>query len=396
MRIPYALAVYDEKEIEAINKVLRSHKTLVNGDNTKKFEGYIAKLFGKKHGIMVNSGSSGNLLAFELLNLPKGSEVVTPIVTFATTVAPLIQKGLKPNFVDVEVGTYLTDINQLKGAINKKTKALMIPSLLGNVPDLPQLMKIAQENNLYLVEDSCDTLGPTIDGVPTGKFSHITTTSFYGSHVITTLGGGGMICVNDDNWSRRLKIFRGWGRISAVDETEDIEKRYSIKIGGVTYDSKFIYDEIGYNFYPLEASATFGLAQLEKFESFIRLRTSNFERLYRFFQKYEKFFILPKQSSRVKTSWLAFPLTIKEGSPFDRLQVVKYLEQNDIQTRPLFSGNLLKHPAFKNINCRLAVKDYPVADMIMKSSFLIGCHQGLTAEHLDYIEKTFSTFLDRL
>ena len=391
-RIPYGLAVHGQEEEEAVLDVLRNHKTLM-GKKTEEFERNVAALFGKKYGIMVNSGSSANLLAFELLNLPKGSEVVTPVVTFSTTLSPIIQKQLIPVFVDIEPGSYLINIGEMVDAISEKTKALMIPSLLGNVPDMKRIRKVADENSLKFIEDSCDTLGATFEGVSTGSHSDISTTSFYGSHIITAAGGGGMICVNDAEQYRKCKMLRGWGRSSAVDESEDIKQRFGLKLEGIPYDSKYVFEEIGYNFLPLEISAAFGLVQLKKLGGFIEKRYENFLKLMEFFSKYD-YFDLPKQLSNVKTPWLAFPLTIRSGSPFSRLDIVTYLEKNDIQTRPVFTGNVLHQPAFKKINYKNLNKDYPVANTVMKNSFVIGCHQGLTQEQIEKIKQIFRTFLD--
>ena len=343
---------------------------------------------------MVNSGSSANLLAFELLDLPKGSEVITPVLTFSTTLAPIIQKQLIPVFIDVEPGSYLINIDEMVDAIGEKTKALMIPSLLGNVPDMKRIKNAADENSLSFIEDSCDTLGATLEGSPTGIFSDISTTSFYGSHVITAAGGGGMICINDAELYRKCKMLRGWGRSSAVDESEDIKKRYSVNLEGVLYDSKFVYEEVGYNFLPLEISAAFGLAQLKKLKAFSDIRQDNFLRLTEFFSQYD-YFVLPTQLPSVKTPWLAFPLTIQLDAPFSRLDIVMYLEENGIQTRPVFTGNVLHQPAFKNIDYKNLDKDYPIANTIMKNSFVIGCHHGITQRHIEKIKQTFRTFLDK-
>ncbi len=392
-RVPYALATHDKEEEEAVLDVLRNHKTII-GEKTKEFEKKVATLFGKKYGIMVNSGSSANLLAFELLSLPKRSEVITPVVTFSTTLSPIIQKQLIPVFVDIEPGSYLIDMDKMEDAIGENTKALMIPSLLGNVPDMKRIKKVADENSLIFIEDSCDTLGATFEGVPTGIYSDISTTSFYGSHVITAAGGGGMICVNDVERYRKCKMLRGWGRSSAVDESEDIKKRFGVKLEGLPYDSKFIFEEVGYNFLPLEISAAFGLAQLKKLGTFSDIRRDNFLRLTEFFSQYD-YFILPKQLPSVKTPWLAFPLTIQSDAPFSRLDIVTYLEENGIQTRPVFTGNVLRQPAFKNIDYKNHDKDYPVANNIMRNSFVIGCHQAISQKHIMKIKQTVRTFLDR-
>ena len=394
LRVPYGLAVHDHEEENAVLEVIKNHKTIM-GEKVKKFENGIATLFGKQFGTMVNSGSSANLLTFEVLDIPENAEIITPILTFATTLSPIIKKGLTPVFVDVEPETYIVNIDQVEQSITSKTKALMIPSLLGNVPDLKRLRKIADDNNLIFVEDSADTLGATFDGIPTGKFSDISTTSFYGSHIITAAGEGGMICCNNKKWDEKFKILRGWGRTSAINESEKLEDRFNVKLDDVPYDSKFIFEEIGYNFLPTEISAAFGLIQLQKLKKFTELRKRNFEKLYSFFSS-TKFFKLPRKLPQVETSWLAFPLTISSDAPFTRLELVKYLESNGIQTRPIFTGNVLRQPAFKKINYKKLTNDFHVANNIMKNSFLIGCNHGLNDHHINKIQQTILSFLQKI
>lgn len=395
IRVPYGLSVHGKEEINAVAKVLMGNTAL--GERTKEFEAKVAKLFGKNYGVMVNSGSSANLLAFELLNLPRGSEIITPLLTFSTTVAPIIQKGLIPVFVDVDLDTYLVNINQLEKAISKKTRALMVPSLLGNIPNLKRLSGIAERNGLWLIEDSCDTLGGRFKGKPTGTHTHITTTSFYGSHIINGAGGGGMVCVNDPVWADRLVVLRGWGRQSSLfgekQDSEILSNRFKSKIGGVPYDNKFIFSEIGYNFLPLEISSAFALEQLKKLNKFAAIRKANFARLFKFFKKHEKYFILPKLTQGVDTVWLAFPVIVKETAPFSRFELVNFLESVNIQTRPIFTGNILKQPGFKNIPHRLAVKNYPNTEKIMKSGMVLGCHQGLNARQMNYMEEKIKEFV---
>lgn len=391
MKVPYALAVYGNEEIEAVLNVLKSHKTML-GKNAAEFERKIAMLFAKKHGVMVNSGSSANLLAFEILNLPKGSEVITPITTFSTTVTPIVQKGLVPVFTDVEEGKYIVNVGQIENLITDKTKALMIPSLIGNIPDYARLREIADEHKLWLIEDSCDTLGATLNGKSTGEYTDISTTSFYGSHIITAAGGGGMVCINDKDLEEHCRVLRGWGRSSEI-ASDDLEERFKVNLDGIQYDSKFVFESIGYNFLPLEISAAFGLVQLEKLPEFAKRRKHNFEELKKFFSQYKDIFILPKQINEIETSWLAFPLTIKaENVSFERLDIVKHLEMKGIQTRPLFAGNIIRHPGFKNIEKKMSGQ-YPVANSIMQNSLLIGCHQGIENWHLEYLKSAFTEFL---
>jgi len=393
LRVPYGMAVHDEQEENAVLEIIRNHKTIM-GEKVKQFEQEIATLFSKDQGIMVNSGSSANLLTFEVLDIPENSEVITPILTFATTLSPIIKKGLIPVFVDVEPETYVVNIDQIEESITSKTKALMIPSLLGNVPDLKRLRKIADENNLIFIEDSADTLGATFDGIPTGKFSDVSTTSFYGSHIITAAGEGGMVCCNDRKLAEKCKILRGWGRSSAINESEKLEERFNIELSGIPYDSKFIFEEMGYNFLPTEISAAFGLVQLKKLNEFAQIRQKNFESLNSFFSN-QRFFKLPIQLPQVKTSWLAFPLTIDSEAPFSRMEIVKHLELHKIQTRPIFTGNVLRQPGFEKINHKNMEKEYHVADNIMNNSFLIGCNHGLNEKHLEKIKTTFKAFLDK-
>lgn len=393
-RVPYALAVFGKEEISAVSGVMQT-PMIVPGPKVKEFEQEIAKLFGKRFGVMVNSGSSANLIAFELLKLPPGSEVITPVLTFGTTLSPMIQKGLVPAFCDVVLGSYQIDIDQVESMITNKTKAILVPSLIGNIPDFQLLRKVADQYKLWLIEDSCDTLGATIDGVPTGTYTDISTTSFYASHVITTGGHGGMVSFNEESWWERAKTLVGWGRSSAKNETEAIESRFNIQVDGIPYDSKFVFDEIGYNFQSTDLDAAFGLAQLEKLDEFSQIRKDNFKNLFEFFVKYDQFFHLPIQDPRVDTPWLAFPIIVKKHAPFTRRDLAVYLEQHDVQTRPLFTGNALRQPAFKHLKSRKRQQGYPVADLVMEGSLVIGCHQGMEAKHINRMKEVFETFLSK-
>ncbi|MDE2001739.1 MAG: aminotransferase class I/II-fold pyridoxal phosphate-dependent enzyme, partial [Patescibacteria group bacterium] len=386
-KVLYAQAVYDSAEINAVVDVLKHPTKIGGGVAVKEFEQKIAGLFGKKYGVMVNSGSSANLIALEVLNLPAGSEVITPVLTFGTTLSPIIQKGLTPTFVDVKPGTYTIDIDKIESMITPKTQVLMIPSLFGNVPDMIRLRKIADKYDLWLIEDSCDTLGARFAGKPTGYYSDISTTSFYASHVITAAGGGGMACFHDPNLARKAKIISCWGRESTLfglhEQSEDIRKRFAGRIEGRVYDAKFIFSEVGYNFQVPEMFGAFGLEQLKKFPEFARRRKKNFKELLAFFAKYEDLFVLPKQTPRSETNWLAFPLTIRENANFSRYDLAKYLEEHGIQTRPIFTGNALKQPAFRKLKrVKVDTKGYPVADDITLNGFVIGCHHGLTQKDI--------------
>ena len=393
LRVSHAQSVYGDKEINRVVRVLKEHRSIM-GPEIEEFEKRIAKLFGKKYGVMVNSGSSANLLAIELMNLPEGSEVITPLLTFSTTIAPLIQKKLVPVFVDVKQGSYVIDEDKLEGAISKETKALMIPIMFGLVPNMVKLSKLAKEYKLFFIEDSCDAIVSKYMEKPTGVYSDLTTTSFYGSHVITAAGGGGMLMVNREDLRDRAKMLRGWGRSSAVfAESESIESRFSRKIDDIAYDGKFIFDDIGYNLLPLEISAAFGNIQLDRLNKFVKIRERNYKYLIKLFQKYSDYFILPVAQKNAHPQWQIFPLTIKKNAPFSRLQLVTYLEKENVQTRPLATGNILRQPGFKNIPSRLAQKEYPLTDEVMERGFMIGVHQGLTENHLNRLAEVVDSFM---
>lgn len=392
LRVPYASPVFGNEERRAVAKVLLNSQ-IVAGKRAAEFEGKVSNLFSKKYGLLVNSGSSANLIALKMLDLPKGSEVITPVLTFATTVAPIIQNDLVPVFVDVVPGQYLLNIDHIEKLISPKTKALMVPSLFGNIPDYPRLQKIAKHHRLVLIEDSCDTLGPTIGGKSTGQYTDVSTTSFYATHIITAGGEGGMLCLNDLSFYQSARIFAGWGRRSSLNESEDISIRYQESLEGIPYDSKFIFSSIGYNVRTTDITAAFGLAQLKKLKKFEAIRHRNFASLKQFFEKYERFFVLPEQAKGVKTSWLAFPLTIRPRAPFSRFELVKHLEENNIQTRPIFTGNILRQPGFKNIVRREKEGGYPEADWIMEYGFVIGCHHALEEKHIEKIKSVFEKYL---
>ncbi len=392
MRVPYGQTVHGEEEIEAVVRVLRSSTQM--GPNVKQFESRIASLFAKRHGIMVNSGSSANYLAVELLGLAPGAEVITPALTFSTTVAPLVHAGLVPSFVDVERDTFNIDVEMIEAAITPATRAMIIPSLIGNLPDWDRISAIARSSNLLVIEDSADTLGATLRGASTGQYSDISTTSFYGSHVINCAGNGGMLCVNDDRWNEEARLLRSWGRSSSLfTDSEDIDARFSVDVGGIPYDAKFVFTRLGYNLEPSEVGAAFGLVQLSRLESNIAARQRNFAAQTAFFSNFEEWFILPRQIDDSVTGWLAFPLIVRDDAPFTRRDLQICFERADIQTRTVFTGNILRQPAFADILRRESPEGYPNADRVMRGGMLIGCHHGLSDAQIDYVHEVFSGFV---
>jgi len=396
MKIYYGKAIYGKNEIEAVNKVLKkNYLNLIDGPHVKILENKIAKLFGKKHALMVNSGSSANLLGLASFNFKPGSEIITTTLTFSTTVAPIYQLGLIPSFIGVIKDKFIADVSQIEKNITKKTVAIMLPNLLGNIVDWKKVKFIAKKYNLKIIEDSADTIGYTIDGSNTGRLSDVVTNSFYASHIITGAGFGGIVCFNNKDQYNRAKLLRGWGRSSTLfNEKEDILKRFDTKVDGIPYDGKYIFSESGYNFLPSEISAAFALEQLKKLKKNISTRIRNFKFLINFFKKYEDVFSLPKQNKGVKTGWLAFPLVIK-NKKIKRQKLQIFLEKKNIQTRTIFTGNILRQPIMKKKKYFKHNKSEIVSNDIMRNGILIGCHHGLTKKNLEYIYKSFNLFLKK-
>jgi CDP-6-deoxy-D-xylo-4-hexulose-3-dehydrase len=393
-KIYYGKAVYDNKEINAVINVLKNHSlTLIDGPHVKKLEKTVAKIFGKKYGLMVNSGSSANLLALSSFRFKKGSEIITPSLTFSTTIAPIYQLGLVPHFIGVLENKFLADPDQIEKCINKKTVAIMIPNLLGNIADWKKINKIAKKYKLKVIEDSADTIGYTVNKSIQGKFSDIVTNSFYASHIINGAGFGGIVCFNDLELYQNAKLLRGWGRSSAIfNESEKIKDRFDVKISGIQYDKKYIFSELGYNFLPSEISAAFALEQIKKLKNNISLRERNFNYLRQFFKNYSKYFKLPETYPNIKTPWLAFPLVIKTNKKFNRTEMQIFYETNNVQTRTIFTGNILKQPIMKNLKYKFHKKTESVANDVMKNGILLGCHQALNKNDLKRMCDLFLKF----
>ena len=395
LRVPYGQTVHGEEEIQAVNHVLRTSTQM--GVHVRTFEEKIAQLFSKKHGIMVNSGSSANYLAIEILNLPEGGEVITPVLTFSTTVAPIIKNRLIPVFVDVQEGTYNIDVKKIEAYITPRTVALMIPSLIGNLPDWDIIKSIADRYNLKIIEDSCDALGARLRNSSTGTRSDISTTSFYGSHIINCAGNGGMLCVNDTELAQKAKLLRSWGRSSSLFvESENIENRFNISLDDIDYDAKFVFETVGYNFEPSEMGAAFGLVQLDRLNHNIAQRNANFQLHYHFFSQYKDWFILPQQLLESHTGWLAFPLTIKPNAPFTRRDLQIFFEERNIQTRTVFTGNILRQPGFKHSKHIADSAGYPHADAVMRGGMLMAVHHGLSEEQMMHMHTSFDIFAQSL
>ena len=395
MKISYGKNVYGNAEINAVINQLK--KTTQMGRSVAVFEKKISKLFAKKYGLMVNSGSSALTLATNVLDFNKDDEVITPCLNFGTAVSSIMLSGAQPILADIHIDTLQINTIELKKKITKKTKAIMIPNLIGNIPNWKEIKNIAKKYNLKIIEDSADTLGASVKNKPTGTFSDISITSFYGSHIISCAGNGGMFMTNDKKLYERAKVLRSWGRMSTlIQDSENISKRLNIKLKGIEYDKKFVFSEAGYNFEPSEVGAAFGLIQLKKFKKFSHLRNKNFFLHKKFFQKLNNFFITPEILEDVYTNFLAYPIILKDKLKFNRKKLQIFLEQNKIQTRPIFSGNILRHPAFNSlVTNNNKISAFRNSDYIMKNGLLIGCHQGLGNKEIDFIHKVILKFINK-
>jgi CDP-6-deoxy-D-xylo-4-hexulose-3-dehydrase len=363
---PNKFESYGEEEIKAVEACLRDGWIAGFGPRSVEFEKRIAEKFGKRFGVFVNSGSSACLLALAALDLPKGCEVITPACTFSTTVAPIIQLGFKPVFCDVDLTAYVPKVEDIISLISERTRAIMIPNLIGNKPDWKALKKALQNINrtdIALIEDSADTITHTED-------SDIATTSFYASHIITAGGSGGMVMFNDEKQVHRALQYRDWGRMG--DNSEIMADRFNHQVDGIPYDHKFLYGVLGYNMKSSEMNAAFGLVQLDRFESFRKIRRENIER-YISNLKDVKEIVLPDDS--IEPNWLAIPLQTE-----NRLELLTFLEDSNIQTRVTFAGNVTRHPVYREY-----LQPFENADTIMKNGFLLGAHHGMTTEDVDYV-----------
>ena len=389
-RIDYAGSVHDDREIEAVVAVLRGGpQALRIGKNVRAFEQAVAELFGKRRGVMCNSGSSALYLAVELLGLQPGDEIITPAVTFSTDIAPIVRAGLVPVFVDVERDTYNVDVAAIEEMIGPRTRAILAPNLIGNVPDWDAIRTIADARGLKVVEDSCDALGSTLRGTPTGTRSDISVTSFALSHIITAAGTGGMVCLDDDELADGCLLLRRWGRRSEVQiygSRKGVDRRFFSAIeGDIEYDNLFIFDELGWNFEPSELSAAFGLVQLDKLPDNLAKRKHNFERLTQLFGQRPDVFVLPRSTPEADTAWHMFPVLIRPESRVQRSAFQQHLDRSGIDTRMVWTGNALRQPAFKGIAHRAPEHGLPNADRVMEQGLILPSNHSLNDDDIDYI-----------
>ena len=362
----------------------------IGGKYTEKFESLMAEFHGTRNALFCNSGSSGNLMALTSLNLPRNSEVITPALTFSTTFSPILHNNLVPVVVDSDLGTYNVNVDAVEKAVTDNTRAIMIANIAGNMSDLRRLREIADDNKLFLIEDCCEALGSRFDGKYTGTYGDLATFSFYPSHHITA-GGGGMVITNNDELFRLLRSLRNWGRtynkqgvISLVEDPKNLRR---------DFDQQFIFMTKGFNFMATEVQAAMGVAQMGKLKKFEEIRRRNFETLYSFFGKYKDYFILPRSIEKADPVWFFFPLTIRDGAPFTREDIMKYLYQNKIESRYLVAGNILKQPAYEGVQARIA-GSLENADKAYKDSFFIGNYQGIDDKKLGHVKEKVDVFME--
>jgi len=400
--IRYGGAMLDQNEIDAVVGVMQAEYGMVVGRKVGEFEHACAAVLGHKFGVMVNSGSSALMLAMRMLGLlgaPKGSEVITPVLTFSTDAASIVHAGYVPAFVDVVLDTYQIDLDKIEQMITPKTKAILVPNLVGGVPDWDRLRAIANMHKLILVEDSCDTLGAELRGTATGKRADISVTSFSIFHIITCLGNGGLVAVDDEKlWDWGL-MARCWGRSSEKylhgTKQRDSDGRFLEDLDGVPYDGMFIFEDIAYGFVPNEAGAAFGLEQLKKLDHFWQLRDANFQKHAAFLEKHQDVFIKAKLLDDVKTSWICYPVQLRPELGRSRRDLQVFLEDSGIFTRVIFSGNITRHPMMKGVEYRSAPGGYPIADQIMEQGLMLPCHPTMTDEDCQYLYQVLEEWIAR-
>jgi CDP-6-deoxy-D-xylo-4-hexulose-3-dehydrase len=382
--LPDPGAVHDEREIEAVVEVLRT-STLAIGPNVAAVEERMATLLAKEHGVMVNSGSSALWLAVDLLDLEAGDEVITPALTFGTDVAPLVKAGLVPAFVDIDPATYQIDADAVEAMVGPRTRALLVPNLVGNVADWDRIRAVADAHGLRVVEDTCDVLDARLHGRRTGERADLSVTSFARGHSITAAGGGGMVGLDGDDLLDRCVALRRWGRRGETHEfgsRRGQRERFGPLADGTPYDLVFVFDHVGYNFEPLELAAAYARVQLDKLDEFNARRQRAWERLDGFFAGHEDRVDRPRTTEGAETTWMRYPFVLRDG---DRTEVQRALERQGIATLMVWTGNVLRQPGFAGIERREAPGGYPHADRVMDRALSLPTHHALSDDDVDYV-----------
>ena len=399
-KVPYAGRVFDDQEmVAAVDALLDFWLTL--GPQGEAFERELASYVGTGHALLVNSGSSANLVAFAALTSPQldrplrpGDEVITVAAGFPTTVAPIVQYGCVPVFVDVDLETANVQIDRLDQAISPRTRAVVLAHTLGNPFDVDGVLDFVRKHDLYLIEDNCDALGAAYRGCKTGTFGQLATQSFYPPHHVT-MGEGGAVLTKSGRLRRIAESFRDWGRDCWCPSGKDntCGKRFNWQLGQLPfgYDHKYIYSHLGYNLKPLDIQAAIGRQQLRKLDAFVAARRANHARWLSLLAPYEEYLVLPRATPHSEPSWFGFLVSVRDGAPFSRRDLVQHLEDKQVQTRQLFGGNLVRQPAFRNVTHRIA-GGLENTDKIMNDGFFIGVYPGLTGAMLDYVADVILEF----
>jgi len=396
--VRYGGAMYDRAEIDAVNAVLADPMGMVPGKQVCEFERRVAEFMGKRHGVMVNSGSSALLIAMRLADLPPGSEVVTPALTFSTDVASIYQAGYRPVFVDVGLDDYQILVERIEDAIGEHTRAILIPDLIGGICDWDKVREIADRHNLLLIHDSADTLGGTLRGRKTATRADISITSFSIFHIITALGNGGMVFFDDDQYLDRALSLRAWGRSSEKymfgTRVEESDGRFLERLDGIDYDSLFIFEDLAYGFIPNEAGAAFGIAQMDRIDELWRLRNERFQRYYEFFADYPEQFIVPRLLPDTQTTWICFPLQIHPATGWSRKRLQMHLEDSGVFSRVIFSGNITRHPMLAGRDFRIHSEGLTHCDQIMENGVMLPCHPTMTDDDCAYVQQVLREFIE--
>lgn len=398
-----------EEYVSAVENLLGGW--LVMGQKSMTFEKEMPKHFGKTRGVLTNSGSSANLLMMSAMtskrgyNFPKGTKVLMPIAGFPTTLNPTLQVGFTPVFCDIEIDTLNIDLDHAEQQLkeNPDIKIITFAHVLGNPPNMDRVMNLVKKYNLILLEDCCDGLGSSFNGKPLGGFGTLASCSFYPAHHMT-MGEGGFVAMNDPQLEIIVRSFREWGRgcYCVGPDANKLKcgtcgKRFDEwipEMPGEIFDHKYVYDEIGFNLKPIDIQSAMGLEQIKRLPEIHDLRQRNYKLLFNIYEKYEEFFHLPRPQDKADVSWFAFPLTIRKDAPFTRNDIVDYLEENLIQTRPYFAGNIMLQPAYSHLmNPALARDNFPVATFTMKNTFFHGCSPVITPEQISYIGEKVDGFM---
>lgn len=396
--VRYGGAAYGQEEIDAVNAVLADPMGMVPGKKVSEFEQIVAQFMGKRHGVMVNSGSSALLIAMRLANLPSGSEVITPALTFSTDVASIYQAGYRPVFIDVGLDDYQIQVERIEQAIGEDTRAILIPDLIGGICDWDKVREVADRHDLLVIHDSADTLGGTLRGRKTATRADISITSFSIFHIITALGNGGMVFFDEEAYLDRALSLRAWGRSSEKymfgSKVAESDGRFLEQLDGVDYDSLFIFEDLAYGFIPNEAGAAFGIAQMKRIEELWQKRNDRFQRYYEFFADYPEQFIVPRQLPETETTWLCFPLQIHPSTGWSRKRLQMHLEDSGVFSRVIFSGNITRHPMLQGREYRVHEAGLGNCDQIMENGVMLPCHPTMTEDDCAYVQQVLREFIE--